>query len=378
MNSTNTSATLDASKCHFVEPVKRIFDSEGVQEFQHSAAMQRLQQYLAKYVRLVNGVDIPDGSNNGVVNRFVEILLNLSIKIDEVPPLPGPRRYGNMACRDWHDKVRDSLDGMLLQFVGQEFESCVVELRYYVLNSLGSQERLDYGTGHELSFLAAVAAIDMLGIWGQHFSGQDVLFIFNAYYVLIRKLIATYTLEPAGSHGVWGLDDHFHFIYILGSSQWANNKRAPMMPQDVTDKSIVEEYASVNFYCQAVNFVYTVKSGPFAEHSPMLYDISKTVSSWSKALKGLQKMYSVEVLKKFPVVQHFWFGDGFFPWVSASDGSRLAVFEPPPETGGVAARRTFNSNGSLSTVYSHAMAPPVSRNVSRFIAPDRFRRPQSH
>jgi serine/threonine-protein phosphatase 2A activator len=46
-----------------------------------------------------------------------------------------------------------------------------------------------------------------------------------------------------------------------------------------------------------------MKSGPFFEHSPMLYDISG-VPSWAKVNSGLLKMYLNEVLRKFPVVQH--------------------------------------------------------------------------
>lgn len=44
--------------------------------------------------------------------------------------------------------------------------------------------------------------------------------IFSRYMDLVRKLQITYRMEPAGSHGVWSLDD-FQFIpFILGSSQF--------------------------------------------------------------------------------------------------------------------------------------------------------------
>ncbi|KAK8749502.1 hypothetical protein OTU49_015399 [Cherax quadricarinatus] len=50
-----------------------------------------------------------------------------------------------------------------------------------------------------------------------------------------------------------------------------------------------------------------VKTGPFAEHSNQLWNISG-VQSWSKINQGLIKMYKAEVLHKFPVVQHMLFG----------------------------------------------------------------------
>lgn len=50
-----------------------------------------------------------------------------------------------------------------------------------------------------------------------------------------------------------------------------------------------------------------VKSGPFAEHSNQLWNVSM-VPSWAKINSGLIKMYTAEVLDKFPVVQHVLFG----------------------------------------------------------------------
>lgn len=58
----------------------------------------------------------------------------------------------------------------------------------------------------------------------------------------------------------------------------------------------------------------------------MLHNIASTVPNWDKVNTGLMKMYREEVLKKVPVVQHFWFG-GILAWRDARTG------EPLPSTG---------------------------------------------
>ena len=145
------------------------------------------------------------------------------------------------------------------------------------------------------------------------------------YLSLIRNLVLTYTLEPAGSHGVWGLDDHSFAPYIFGSAQLGpaikptsatpvegSLPEAPP-PGAVTEKRLVADYKDRNMYFSAIQFIYDVKRGPFWEHSPVLYDISGIKDGWGKINKGMLKMYAAEVLGKFPVVQHFPFGS-LFQW----------------------------------------------------------------
>jgi serine/threonine-protein phosphatase 2A activator len=343
----------------YSEPVKRIYDSESLRLFHSSAALHELQSALADITRLVRGLQVPQGvlsvkdlytsqeiekySHDLNVPAFegnrdhmvmkpdveavVKLLKELERYADEIEPFPGPRRYGNMACRDWHTRVESQIDALMNKHIGPLYKKSnrqgfLKEVQWYFLNSFGSKERLDYGTGHELNFLAFLAGLWKTQVISSDADGYDFLAMFGHYYSLVRKLIIRYTLEPAGSHGVWGLDDHFHLIYILGASQLLDDPGHHLSPKYVNNRSVVYQYCTKNLYINAIAFIYKVKKGPFFEHSPILYDVSN-IKTWEKILKGMIKMYDAEVFGKFPVIQHFYFGGVLFSWVNVKDGSAL-------------------------------------------------------
>jgi serine/threonine-protein phosphatase 2A activator len=90
-----------------------------------------------------------------------------------------------------------------------------------LLTSFGSFTRMDYGTGHEASFALFLMALTLVRLFRptEEEERDLVLRVFVRYLELCWKLQDTYQLEPAGSHGVWGLDDSSFLAYIFGSGQ---------------------------------------------------------------------------------------------------------------------------------------------------------------
>ncbi len=73
---------------------------------------------------------------------------------------------------------------------------------------------------------------------------------------------------------------------------------------------MAEMLAGENHLFACIRHISRVKTGPFAEHSNQLWNVS-AVQAWEKVYQGLVKMYRAEVLSKFPVIQHVYFGSIF-------------------------------------------------------------------
>lgn len=358
---------LDPAAPHeFTTPTKRINEGTDVDRFLTSRAYRDIGVFIMQLNRAVCPRRVPGPRREmartwgldtlserelpASVKGVREVLRRAGEVVGEVPPDKGPRRFGNVSFRRWFDVVEERVDGWLgelipeevLNFGGKKDESgeeegekkdgARDELKAYLLGSFGSKQRMDYGTGHELSFLAFLGCLWKLGAFkdgkpGGEIERQIVLGVFEPYVALpashimpsirthvpalhgtyktdlsrylkvIRRLILTYTLEPAGSHGVWGLDDHSFLPYVFGSAQLTRpitddepmplegSVRGAPKAGDVIKGDVVGEERERNMYFSAIGFINDVKSGPFWEHSPILFDISGVQDGWGKINK---------------------------------------------------------------------------------------------
>ncbi|ONK74109.1 uncharacterized protein A4U43_C03F2860 [Asparagus officinalis] len=268
--------------------------------------LPRLRRRLSSSVAASRSRLLPLGPTVTSLLSLLETLIPIA---DEIPPLPHSARYGNPAFRLWHEKLESSAGSLLLPLLQQNQElvdaGAVIELVPYLLDSFGNPSRIDYGTGHETNFAAFLFCLARLDLIKEQDYPAIVLRVFVKYVDLMRKLQLQYCLEPAGSHGVWGLDDYHFLPFIFGSAQLIDHKY--MKPKSIHNEDVLENFEKEYMYLAAVAFVKKVKKGVFAEHSPMLDDISG-VPNWAKVNSGLLKMYKAEVLEKVPIMQHFLFG----------------------------------------------------------------------
>ena len=150
---------------------------------------------------------------------------------------------------------------MIKAVVGGKASAAVIELEGYLLDSFGNATRLDYGSGHELAFAAFLCCLAVLEVFEEQDFQALVLRVFNRYLQLVRKVQRIYSLEPAGSHGVWGLDDHQFLCYLWGSSQCMRGD-IEMWPQDIGNVDSALQYAEDNLFF-AARKSQILKSRPF-------------------------------------------------------------------------------------------------------------------
>ncbi|EGG19826.1 serine/threonine-protein phosphatase 2A regulatory subunit B' [Cavenderia fasciculata] len=291
----------------FVVPSKVITNQNDLNRF---LATDTAKELLSFIQRMGDNVIGKSSRDECIISNTTQNIINeitkMSNWIDEIPPLAQPMRYGNKAYRTFYQKVVDNIVDIHNNIVPQDKHDAIQELSPYLLDSLGNQTRLDYGTGHELHFVCWLYCLRKIDVLTSTDEIASVLKIFTLYLDLVRKLQRVYGLEPAGTHGVWSLDDYQFIPFVWGAAQLTDNKDR-LKPTDILQPKLVDEFYPFYLYFSCIKFINTVKKGPFHEHSPDLYNISGA-ANWAKIHQGMMKKFYVEVMTKVPIIQHFLFG----------------------------------------------------------------------
>ncbi|KAI0987209.1 hypothetical protein GJ496_004690 [Pomphorhynchus laevis] len=287
----------------------RIKSPVDIKAWHDSKAFYDYTNFLISASAAIKSMKISDVKVIGEVNQhIVDFLCMLDKWIEEIPPTEGLRlRYGNPAFKIWHSRLTETCKDFLSSKLQQDVH-CVEELSVYLNGSFGSEIRLDYGTGHEMNFAIFLMILFKLNLIDSSCVPATILIVFERYLNLVRTLQLTYRLEPAGSHGVWSLDDYQFLPFLWGSAQFLGNE--PFEPSCFVDPKYYEKETDEYMFLSAINFINKFKTGPFCEHSNQLWNISSS-PTWAKIHRGFIKMYKEEVLSKFPVIQHLQFGNLF-------------------------------------------------------------------
>ncbi|KAG5834985.1 serine/threonine-protein phosphatase 2A activator isoform X1 [Anguilla rostrata] len=290
----------------FMLPKKEISMVPDMGKWKRSQAYADYMGFILTLNEGVKGKKLTcEYSVSETIEKLLSLLDTLDRWIDETPPVDQPSRFGNKAYRTWYAKLDQEAEALVAAVIPADCSAAAPEIAVYLKESVGNSTRIDYGTGHEAAFAAFLCCLCKIGALRVQDQLSIVFKVFDRYLIVMRKLQKTYRMEPAGSQGVWGLDDFQFLPFIWGSSQLIDHPT--LEPRHFVEEKLVNEHHADYMFLECIKFINEMKTGPFAEHSNQLWNIS-AVPTWSKVNQGLVRMYKAECLEKFPVIQHFKFG----------------------------------------------------------------------
>ena len=235
-------------------PVRGIQNSSDLEHFKKSQLFTEISDFVKKCADSVVGKKISDPHyTSSSILKILAFLDRLFMIIAEIPPLKQPMRFGNKAFKTFHSRLCEESTIFLTDLFPIGMKDASFEVASYINTAFGNETRIDYGTGHELSFVLFLLCLYKLKVVDEKDFPAMILKCFTGYLKVMRRLHEEYLLEPAGSHGVWGLDDYHCLVFVWGAAQLVGHTE--ITPISIHNSGILSSNADEYIYLTGIQFI---------------------------------------------------------------------------------------------------------------------------
>ncbi len=173
-------------------PEKMIHGAPEFLKWQKSKAYQLLLSFiLALQEETKSKANNSDCQVSKTVESILSSLETLNVLVDEVPPTDTTSRYGNKSYRVWSSRMEETAPQLMkaillstsldLHKALAENEDCCKELAIQFSSCFGNNTRIDYGSGHEASFLWWLCHLHVLKVLSKPDFTALVTKVFSRY-----------------------------------------------------------------------------------------------------------------------------------------------------------------------------------------------------
>lgn len=238
--------------------------------------------------------------------KFHRILDAINEKINQTECIDGDHRFANIAATIIHEflekiNLRKYFHDENCTETREISDNDIISLRTYLMESFGNKIRLDYGTGHEINFLAFLYVARCCEI----LSISDVPDLFQKYFIVVRNFIYKYNIEPAGTLGCFAVDDYSYFPFFLGSAELSAKKYSEITIQQLLRNDKYKHF----MYREVIDFCieHKTRGDPYGStiiiHPPMLQSFCEM--PWIEVNKVMLEFIDKKVFRRYVAIQHF-------------------------------------------------------------------------
>lgn len=130
----------------FQVPTKRINNQNDIERFHSSPTCANFLGFVVSLSESIKSHMLSDPCHvSPAVSTILHVIEKLISFVDEIPPVPQPGRYGNIAYRTWHERMSSDAESFMQMILPSNLLDATVELVPYFTDSFGNSSRIDYG-----------------------------------------------------------------------------------------------------------------------------------------------------------------------------------------------------------------------------------------